>query len=86
MRRTRSITAPKSIVTPSGTFTPSAAASRSSPMTRAARITVFEGTQPVFRQSPPMRCRSTRATRAPSVAEAAAVTRPAVPAPTTTRL
>ncbi len=55
-------------------------------MTRADRITAFEGTQPVTRQSPPMKWRSTRATRAPRPAAPAAATSPAVPAPTTTRL
>src|SRR6185503_12038338 len=44
------------------------------------------GTQPVFRQSPPMRCFSTRAARPPRPAVPAAVTRPAVPPPITTTL
>jgi hypothetical protein len=39
-----------------------------------------------LRQSPPMRCRSMRATFAPSPAAPAAVTRPAVPPPVMTRL
>src|SRR5437879_11815644 len=56
------------------------------PSTREERITHLEGTQPTLRQSPPSRYLSIRATRAPSPAAPAAVTRPAVPAPITTRL
>src|SRR5882724_1209850 len=52
---------------------------------RAARITPLEGTQPTLRQSPPIRCRSTIADRAPSPAAPAAETSPAVPAPIATR-
>ena len=52
----------------------------------AARIRALDGTQPTFKQSPPMRCRSTSATFAPRPAAPAAATSPAVPAPTTTRL
>src|SRR5712692_3075250 len=65
---------------------PNAAASRTCAQAREARIRAFEGTHPTLRQSPPSRCFSTRATRAPSPAAPAAVTRPAVPAPITTRL
>ena len=59
--------------------------SRAACQDRAAPIMPFDGTQPTFRQSPPIRFRSTSATRAPSPAAIAAVTRPAVPAPITTR-
>src|SRR5207244_12041140 len=61
-------------------------ASRTGAQAREARMRAFEGTHPTLRQSPPSRCFSTRATRAPSPAAPAAVTRPAVPAPITTRL
>ena len=84
-RRIRAMTAAKSpgpVATgPPKTRCDSAAACHD----RAAAITLFEGTQPTLRQSPPMRCRSTRATRAPRPAATAAVTRPPVPPPTTTR-
>ena len=53
---------------------------------RAERINAFDGTQPVFRQSPPIRCFSTSVTLARTVAAIKAVTRPAEPAPMTTRL
>ena len=82
----RSITAPKSGSTPPLILTPSAPAALISPMIREDRMTHFEGTQPTLRQSPPSRCRSMSATRAPSPAAPAAVTSPAVPAPMTTRL
>src|SRR5437773_1825357 len=65
---------------------PNAAASRTCAHAREARMRAFEGTHPTLRQSPPSRCFSTRATRAPRPAAPAAVTRPAVPAPITTRL
>src|SRR5437667_65300 len=39
------------------------------------------GTQPKFRQSPPIKFSSTRATRPPNAAVPAAATNPAVPAP-----
>ena len=81
----RSIAAAKSARTPS-VRTPYAGASRTSCATCAARSTPFDGTQPKLRQSPPIRWRSTSATRAPSPDAPAAVTSPAVPAPTTTRL
>ena len=55
-------------------------------VTRDERIKHFDGTQPTFRQSPPISARSTIATRAPRPAAPAAVTSPAVPAPNTTRL
>ena len=52
----------------------------------AERISAFDGTQPVFRQSPPILCFSTSVTLA-LIAEAIyAVTSPALPAPITTRL
>ena len=85
-RRMRAIAAPKSRSTPPGKVNPNAAPSRADAHTRAARRTPFDGTQPTLRQSPPIRCRSTRATLAPRPAATAAVTSPAVPAPTTTRL
>src|SRR6476660_9973237 len=44
------------------------------------------GTQPKFKQSPPILLRSISATRPPSPAVPAAVTKPAVPAPMTTTL
>ena len=48
------------------------------PATRARRAMIaLEGTQPTLRQSPPIRWRSTSATRAPSPAAMAAVTSPA---------
>ena len=50
-----------------------------------ARMIPFDGTQPTFRQSPPIRWRSISATLAPSPAAPLADTRPAVPAPITTR-
>ena len=49
-------------------------------------MTPFDGTHPTFRQSPPMRCFSINATLAPKAEPIATVTRPAVPAPITTRL
>ena len=86
MPRMRSITAPKSGSTAPLTLMPRAAAARISPTTREERMTHFEGTQPTLRQSPPRRCRSMSATRAPRPAAPAAVTSPAVPPPMTTRL
>src|SRR5437899_5798820 len=65
---------------------PNAAASRTGGQAREDRMRAFEGTHTTLRQSPPSRSFSTRATRAPSPAAPAAVTRPAVPAPITTRL
>ena len=86
IRRRRSMTAPKSALAAGGIAKPSVSAARRSPITREERIRHFDGTQPTFRQSPPIRWRSTRATLAPSPAAPAAVTSPAVPAPSTTRL
>ncbi|MNC89774.1 hypothetical protein D3C83_57600 [compost metagenome] len=77
------MTAPKS--TSHVANTPTAGAERISPTTRAERSSAFDGTHPVLRQSPPSRCRSTSATRAPRPAAPAAQTRPAVPPPMTTR-
>ena len=83
----RSIAAPKSACAPSASASPiSFCARRASATMREARITLFEGTQPTFRQSPPSRWRSTSATFAPSPAAIAEVISPAVPAPITTRL
>ena len=67
------------------TWAPSAASARTSPTACADRSSALDGTHPVFRQSPPSRARSTRATRAPRPAAPIAATRPAVPPPTTTR-
>ena len=55
-------------------------------MRRLSIIDLADGTQPMFRQSPPSKSRSISATLAPRPAAPAAVTNPAVPAPTTTRL
>ena len=85
-RRMRAIAAPKSRSTPPGNVRPNSAPSRADAHTRAARMIPFEGTQPTFRQSPPIRWRSISATFAPIPAATAAVTSPAVPAPITTRL
>ena len=82
----RAIAVPKSRSTPPGNVSPNSAPSRADAQTRAARIIPFEGTQPTFRQSPPIRCRSISATFAPMPAATAAVTSPAVPAPITTML
>src|SRR3990172_12783856 len=82
----RAMTAEKSASVPGGTCTPRSGTLWISPMTRDDRITHFEGTQPKLRQSPPKRCFSIKATRAPRPAPPAAVTSPAVPAPITTRL
>src|SRR4029450_12918990 len=48
-------------------------------------MSVFDGTQPYHRQSPPRRSRSTSATLAPSVLPPAATTGPPEPPPITTR-
>src|SRR5262245_26912389 len=45
----------------------------------------FEGTQPVLRQVPPVRARSTSATRTPRPLAAFTAASPAGPAPSTTR-
>ena len=47
---------------------------------------VFEGTQPTFKQSPPIKSFSISATLAPKLAAMTAVIKPAVPAPSTTML
>src|SRR5260370_19255514 len=64
---------------------PKSLARRTSAANRAERINVFEGTHPVYRQSPPSNFFSTRATRAPSCAAPPATTSPAEPPPITTR-
>src|SRR5574341_1213961 len=84
--RIRAIAAAKSYFTHGGTWTPNSSACRTSDQAREARMTPFDGTHPTFRQSPPIRCFSIRATLAPRAAETAAVTKPAVPAPITTML
>src|SRR5215813_11577970 len=75
--RIRSAAAAKSTSGEPWIRTPKRALSASSCEARAARNNPFEGTHPKLRQSPPSNCLSTSATLAP---------RPAVPAPTTTRL
>ncbi len=87
IRRIRAITAAKSISMDSGAWIPKGVAPRISATTRAERITHLEGTQPTFRQSPPMRFFSINATFKPSPnpAAPAAITSPAVPAPITTK-
>ena len=82
----RSITAGKSAPAPSGTATPYADTSRAPASARADRSNALEGTQPVLRQSPPIRSRSINATFAPRPAAPAAIINPAVPAPITTML
>ena len=84
-RRIRSMAAGKSNSTSSaGRRIPNCPASRTLAAACAARIIAFEGTHPEFRQSPPIKLRSTRATRAPRPAAPTAVTKPAVPPPMTT--
>ena len=70
-----------------GGLMPKEAESRISATTRDERITHLEGTQPTFRQSPPIKFFSIKATFKPnpSPAAPAATTKPAVPAPITTR-
>jgi hypothetical protein len=50
-----------------------------------AASSAFDGTQPVHRQSPPTRSRSTAATRMGSVLANSAATMPPEPSPTMTR-
>ena len=52
----------------------------------AERISAFDGTQPVFKQSPPILCFSISVTLAFTAAAMYEVTRPAEPAPMTTTL
>ena len=52
----------------------------------AVLISALEGTQPVFRQSPPISCFSTRVTFALTTAAISAATSPPDPAPMTTML
>ena len=66
-------------------MTPNRAASRTVRAACAAASNALLGTQPVLRQSPPMRPRSISATRAPSCAAPAATDSPAAPAPMTAR-
>jgi hypothetical protein len=83
-RRTRAITAAKS-ASASPARIPYSDARRMVASTAAERRIALEGTHPVHRHSPPSRCRSTSAVRAPIPAETAAVTSPAVPPPITAR-
>ncbi len=83
-RATRSITWAKP--TCALAWIPNSRARAMSAFRRAARISALLGTQPVFRQSPPMVSRSISATRARVAAPIYALTRPADPAPITTRL
>ena len=79
------MTLPKSTApAPACGRTPNSSAPRAAAAAWAARINALDGTQPELRQSPPSRFRSIRATLAPTPAAPIAVTRPAVPAPTTT--
>ena len=82
--RTWSITLAKSTVT-SPMSMPRRWAARAEAAASAAAIRAFEGTQPVHRQSPPVRSRSTRTTLAPNREAVLAATMPAVPPPTTRR-
>ena len=85
-RRMRSMTDPKSTFSPTETSTPKAPASRASATAREERMSALEGTHPTLRQSPPKRCFSIRAQRAPRPVAPAAETSPAVPPPMATRL
>ena len=70
----------------SPTCTPNKGAVRTVCATRALASSAFDGTQPVQRQSPPKRERSTAATRSPrSCAANSAARIPAEPIPMTTR-
>ena len=61
---------------------PNSSAFRTSAQALAAqRMMPFEGTQPTFKQSPPIKCFSIKATLAPRLAATTAVINPAVPAP-----
>ncbi len=86
-RRIRRMAKPKSPSASAATAGPPkrSAAVRASSQARDARMIPFDGTQPTFRQSPPIRWRSISATRAPRPAAPLADTSPAVPAPITTR-
>ena len=82
--RTCFITAGKSTSTPC-TVIPRSPACRAPAAAAAAASSDLDGTQPVQRQSPPVRSRSTSSTRAPIRAAVLAPTMPAVPPPTTSR-
>src|SRR6516164_11408217 len=64
---------------------PSSAPRRQRSAMRAAASNDFDGTQPKFRQSPPIAPRSTRTTSAPICAAPAATASPPDPAPMTQR-
>ena len=66
MRRIRSMALPKSMVMLPLQDMPNSPAAFTSWAARLARMMPLEGTHPTFRQSPPMRWRSMRATFAPS--------------------
>ncbi len=51
----------------------------------AERMSALDGTDPLFKEVPPSRCRSKRATRDPERAAKSAAARPAGPAPTTAK-
>ena len=71
----------------SGVLIPKPCAPEISPITREDRIIHFEGIQPKFKQSPPIKCFSIKATFNPKSrpTDPAATTNPAVPAPITTK-
>ena len=83
--RMRSMTWPKSTCT-APVLMPSACSSRACCAAWATLSRALLGTQPLFRQSPPKRCFSTSATRAPKPAAPRAAIKPAGPPPMTTRL
>ena len=83
-RRIRRITSLKSTST-APTLIPSTSPLRISSTIRAALNKLLDGTHPTFKQSPPRSARSTSATFAPNLAAPEAVTRPAVPAPITSK-
>src|SRR4029077_10080946 len=85
-RRIRSMAEEKLTSGAEALWTPNSVPLRESKAARAARIIPLDGTQPTLKQSPPRRLRSTKAPFAPTPAAPAALTNPAVPAPTTTKL
>ena len=83
----RRMAAPKSGSAPGASASPiSFSARRASAARRAARITLFEGTQPRDEAVAAEEVALDERHLAPSPAPIAAETRPAVPAPITTRL
>ena len=84
-RWTRSMTSAKSN-SATALLSPYSFARRIWASTRAVLISALEGTQPVFRQSPPISCFSTSVTFAFTTAAIRAATSPPEPAPITTML